>query len=97
MPGEDARGDVQAGDDVVVRLERSIAVLVLEHRDLVGAAHMLRRRGWHPVVPGAEVLVVRGNGESGGKRILQVLHDPEASPIVEVQIDRLPDHRFCRD
>ena len=97
VSGQDAGGDVQAGDDVLVRLERSIAVLVLEHRDLVGAPHMIRRRRGHAVVAGAEVLVVRGDGESGGKRILQVLHDPQASAIVEVQIDRLPDHRFRRD
>ena len=97
VAGQDAGGDVQAGDDVLVRLERSIAVLVLEHRDLVGAPHMIRRRRRHAVVAGAEVLVVRGDGESRGKWILQVLHDPQASAIVEVQVDRLADHRFRRD
>ena len=95
--GQHARRHVQSVDEGLRGLECSVAVLVLKDRDLVGPAEMPRRRRRQAVELGADVLVVRGHRKSGGKRILQVLHDPQPAARVEADINRLAHGGLARD
>jgi hypothetical protein len=90
-----AGGHVQSVEERFRRLEFAIAILVFQNRDLVRPAVMARRRRRHSIELGAQVLIVRGHGDAGRKGILEILHDPQAPPLVKFQIDRLPHHRFA--
>ena len=57
----------------------------------------LRRRLGHAVVDGARVAVDLDPLQAGGVGILQVLDDPEPAAVVELDGDRLADHRLGGD
>jgi hypothetical protein len=95
--GQHAGGEVEAVDKRAVGFEGAVAVAILEDGDPVGAAEVARGRRRYPVEFRADVLVVGGDREAGGKRILQVLDDPEAAAGVEAQIDWLADGGFAGD
>jgi hypothetical protein len=96
-PRQHTRRDVQARDDILVSVECAIAVRVFQHGDLVHTPDTVGWRCRYGVESSPQVLVVRGDVEAGGKRILEVLDDPQPSAIVEVQVDGLANHRLRRD
>ena len=76
-------------------LENAIAVGVFVDGDAVGALEVIRRGRGDFVEDGAEVLVVFHDLEAGGKGILEILDDPEATAFVEVHVERLAHGGFA--
>ena len=81
-----AGGNVQTSDKILVRLEPAVSVAVLQNRDLVGAANMMGRWQRDLVKDCAQVFVVLHDLESSRERVLNVLHHPEATSLIEVEI-----------
>ena len=84
-----ARGDVEAVNRHLVRIEAAIAVGVGEHTHSVTARHMVGRRSRHPVKHRAQVLVVPHHLEPGRKGILPVFDHPHPALLVETDLQRL--------
>ena len=92
--GDDTARNVQVGDEVLGLVEDAVAVGVLEDGDAVLALEVVRRRRRNLVVNGAEVLIILRDLETGGERVLEILHDPHPATVIEVDIQRLADHRL---
>ena len=97
VAGQHARREVKAGEKRLVRLEGSVAIFVLQNSDHIGTAHTARRWRWYAVKFRADVLIVARDGEAGGKRILEILHDPHPPTRVELKVDRLTNERLAGD
>ena len=82
-------GDVQAGDDILVLVEKAVAVRVFEDGDLVRALRPARRRRRNLVKLRPQVLVVADDFQSGGELILAIHRDPHAALRVPTDIKRL--------
>ncbi len=75
---------------------------VEEDGDLVGPLGSERRRLGKLVPNGSQILILLDRLESRVIGILKVLQHPHASPVIEVDAHRLPDHRLtghapCRE
>jgi hypothetical protein len=87
----DGGRDVEAGEESGGFGEGAVAVDVFVDGDLVGAAkgglggRIVGRGGFLAVVHGAPEAVVRDGGEAGGRGVLEVLHDPHAAALIEVE------------
>src|SRR5207249_3215182 len=90
-------GNVQSSEKILVRIEAAVSIGILQNRDLVSTANMIGRRQRGFVKNCAQVLVVLHDLESSRKRVLDVLHHPEAASFIEMEIQRLTNRRFARD
>jgi hypothetical protein len=88
---------VQAVDEVPGGIRPAVSVLVLEDRDPIRAPRPPRRRGRDRVVDGPRVAIHLHPLQAGRVGVLQVLDDPQPAPVVELDGDRLADHRLARE
>ena len=86
--------NVQPVDEGLVPVKHAIAVGVLVDGDLVASANVVGWRRRHLVVDRTPIIVAAGHPETGRVRVLLILHDPHAAPLVEVQKNRLFDQRL---
>ena len=85
----DTGGDVQALDDISMRVIRTIAVGVFPHRHTVRPRDVVRRSNRHFVEHGSQVLVVADHLQSRGERVLTILHHPHSAFEIKADVDRL--------
>ena len=88
------RRDRQAVDERAVTVVHAVTVGVLVERDAIPARHVPRRRLRRAVVHGPQKRIPTHGGETGGVRILAVVHHPEPAPLVEVEEEGLADLRL---
>ena len=96
MAEGEASAQVQPGDEIREAVGAAIPVRVLADRDPVGA---LGPFGWwfgDLRINGPRPAVHLHALESGGRRVLQVLHGPEPAAVVELDKDRLADIWLAR-
>ena len=86
--------DVKAVDEGFVPVKHAIAVGVLVDGNLVASANVVGRRRRHLVVDRTPVVVATGHPETSRVRVLLILHNPHAAPLVEVQENRLLNQRL---
>ncbi len=89
VPERHARRQIQSTHKILRLVDAAVAVGVFENRDTVGALRPARRRFGNPVVHGSRIPVDLHAFEAGGIGILQILHDPQPSAIVEFDANRL--------
>ena len=82
-------GDVEAGENVGVLVEKAVAIAVLKHGDFVSPLWSARRRRRHLVKFGAQVRVVADDLQAGGKLVLPVEGDPHSPLGVPARVQRL--------
>src|SRR5882762_32702 len=95
-PRQCAGRDVQASDEIFMRLIESIAIFVFKNRDLVRALDMVWGRLRHFVEHRPQMLVVLEDFQSGRKGILEVLHYPHPPALIETDADWLTHVRLAR-
>ena len=94
--GDDAARDVQIGKKILRLVEHAVALCAFEDRDAIRALEMIRRRRRSAVEHRAQILVVAEHLHPRRERILEILHDPQPPALIEVNVQRLPHHRFGR-
>ena len=88
-------GDVEPGDDVLMLVEKAVAIGIFKDGDLVRPLFTPWRRQRHLVKLGAQVLVIADDLQPGGELILTVLRHPHAAFGVPAHIQRLLHHRLA--
>ena len=92
-----SRRDVQPIDERLVLVEDTVAIRVLVNGDLIKATRAARRRLGNLVIHRAPPLVLADDVQSGGRRILKILHHPHPPALIEVEEHRLTDDGFRED
>ena len=92
-----ARSEVQAGDEILDRMQAAVAFRIGVDRDPVRAAWSSGRRLGDFVVDSPQVLIDLDRFETRRSWILQVLNHPEAATVVERHGQRLAHLGFAGD
>ena len=94
-PAADKRGgDIEALDEDLMAVETAVAVGVFVDADAVRALGTLGRRFGNFVINRPPEFVLADHFQTGGIRVLAILHHPQSAALVEVQKDRLANGGF---
>jgi hypothetical protein len=77
-----------------VLVEDAVAVRVFVNGDFVATLHSSRRGLGNLVINSAPEFIAADCCQSGGRRVLEVLHHPHPAALIEIQKDGLLDDRL---
>jgi hypothetical protein len=97
VPKGETRAEVKAVDEILGLVHPAVTVGVTENCQSIRSNWTPRRRCRNLVVNRAGIAIDLGSTKSLGVRILQILHDPQTSPIIPVDRNGLPYQWLCGD